>query len=211
MKTIKDIVGFAKTLAGCYDNIEQSQGNPKNFARIHIYFRPLPWEFFNGIGFYSEQIYEYAPWEPYRQGVHSLEISDEIFIVKNYGFDNASRIAGAGKNPDLLKHLNKNTLTQRCGCSMHFRENLPGNYIGKVEPGKNCLVPRDGKITYLVSEVEVNKNQWISRDRGYDPKNDQQIWGSEHGKLVFKRIESYSNQIKVGQFNDETMGEWKPN
>ena len=71
---------------------------------------------------------------------------------------------------------------------MHFRENLPGNYIGKVEPGKNCLVPRDGKITYLVSEVEVNKNQWISRDRGYDPKNDQQIWGSEHGKLVFKRI-----------------------
>ena len=57
--------------------------------------------------------------------------------------------------------------------------------------------PEDGKITYLVSEVEVNKNQWISRDRGYDPKNDQQIWGSEHGKLVFKRIESYSNQIKV--------------
>lgn len=211
MKTTQEMVNFAKILAGCYDNIEQSQDNPKDFARIHIYFRPLPWEIFNGIGFYSEQIYEFAPWEPYRQGVHSLEISDDIFIVNNYGFDNAQRIAGAGKNPDLLKHLNKDTLTQRCGCSMHFRENFPGNYIGKVEPGKKCLVPRDGKITYLVSEVEVNKHQWISRDRGYDPKNDQQVWGSEHGKLVFKRIASYSDQLKAEQFNEGKIEEWKTN
>ena len=110
MKTIREIENFANILVGCYDNIEQSQQSPKDFARIHIYFRPLPWEIFNGLGFYSEQIYEYAPWEPYRQGVHSLEITDDIFIVNNYGFDNAHRIAGAGKNPDLLKHLNINKL-----------------------------------------------------------------------------------------------------
>ena len=94
---------------------------------------------------------------------------------------------------------------------MHFRENLPGNYIGKVEPGKKCLVPRDGKITYLVSEVEVNKHQWISRDRGYDPKNDEQVWGSEHGKLVFKRIASYADQIKEEQLNEGKIEEWKTN
>ena len=34
---------FAKTLAGVYDNIEQSQKDPKDFARINIFFRPLPW------------------------------------------------------------------------------------------------------------------------------------------------------------------------
>ena len=56
MKTTQEMENFAKILSGCYDNIEQSQDNPKDFARIHIYFRPLPWEIFNSIGFYSEQI-----------------------------------------------------------------------------------------------------------------------------------------------------------
>ena len=59
---------FAKTLAGAYDNLDQSQNNPKDFARINIYFRPLPWHIFQGPGFYSEQCYDYAPWDPYRQG-----------------------------------------------------------------------------------------------------------------------------------------------
>jgi CpeT protein len=49
-----------ETLAGIYDNYEQAQVNPKDFARINIVFRPLPWEIFEGPGFYSEQFYDYA-------------------------------------------------------------------------------------------------------------------------------------------------------
>ena len=71
-----------------------------------------------------------------------------------------------------------------------------GHYIGMVEPGKSCLVPRNGMMTYLVSEVEVDQNTWISRDRGFDPETDKQIWGSEHGLLRFKRIESLSTFIQ---------------
>ena len=52
---------FAQTIAGIYDNFEQSQENPKDFASINIIFRPLPWTIFNGPGFYSEQHYDYAP------------------------------------------------------------------------------------------------------------------------------------------------------
>ena len=33
---------FAKTLAGVYDNIEQSQKDPKDFARINIFFAHYP-------------------------------------------------------------------------------------------------------------------------------------------------------------------------
>ena len=51
--------------------------------------------------------------------------------------------------------------------------------------------------------VIYNKHQWISRDRGYDPKNDQQVWGSEHGKLVFKRIASYSDEINIERLKQE--------
>ena len=190
-----DLILFAKTLAGAYDNLKQSQSNPKDFARINIFFRPLPWSVFNGPGFYSEQCYDYAPWDPYRQGLHQLSTKDGLFIVENFGYSAFDRLAGAGRNAELLNALKSDQLESRCGCAMHFRCKHKGHYIGAVEPGKKCLVPRDGRISYLVSEVEVNETYWISRDRGFDPETDQQLWGSEHGKLEFERTESLSDEI----------------
>ncbi|WP_413442218.1 chromophore lyase CpcT/CpeT [Synechococcus sp. MIT S1220] len=195
MNSQEDLILFANTLAGVYDNYDQSQGNPKDFARINIFFRPLPWTIFHGPGFYSEQCYDYSPWEPYRQGLHQLKKKDGLFIMENYGFNNSSRLAGAGKNPQLLKAIDVHRIQPRCGCAMHFKTKRAGHYIGSVEPGKNCLVPRDGKLTYLVSEVEVNEEIWISRDRGFDPETDEQLWGSEHGQLRFKRVSHLSDLI----------------
>ena len=78
---------------------------------------------------------------------------------------------------------------------MHFREIDAGHYLGEVEPGKKCLVPRDGRLTYLVSEVDVNATDWISRDRGFDPGTDEQLWGSEHGPLRFKRVQNLGDDL----------------
>ena len=193
--TQEDILRFANTLAGIYDNFKQAQENPKDFARIHIVFRPLPWSVFKGPGFYSEQYYDYAPWDPYRQGIHRLIIKNKTYIMENYGYPNKERLAGAGRVPELLESIKSQNLEPRCGCAMHFIESKPGNYVGNVEPGKQCLVPRDGKLTYLVSEVEVNQERWISRDRGFDPETDEVKWGSEHGHLRFARIETLSELI----------------
>ena len=52
---------FAKTLAGHYSNLQQSQENPKDFAHINIFFRPLPWDVLKAPGFYSEQSYDHDP------------------------------------------------------------------------------------------------------------------------------------------------------
>ena len=78
---------------------------------------------------------------------------------------------------------------------MHFKERSESRYEGNVEPGNKCFIPKNGKLTYLVSEVELNKKQWISRDRGYDIKTNKQCWGSIHGLLKFDRVESYSELI----------------
>ena len=190
-----DILRFTKTLAGIYDNFTQAQENPKDFARIHIVFRPLPWSIFQGPGFYSEQYYDYAPWDPYRQGIHRLRVENERYVMENFGFANKERLAGAGRTPELLEAIDAQNLEPRCGCSMHFIESKPGHYIGNVEPGKKCLVPRDGNLTYLVSEVEVDQDTWISRDRGFDPQTDEPKWGSEHGPLRFARVQTISELI----------------
>jgi|TARA_B100000524_G_C23605523_1_gene354233 CpeT protein len=196
MLSTTDLILFAKTLGGIYDNLEQSQANPKDFARINIFFRPLPWAVFDGPGFYSEQCYDYAPWDPYRQGLHRLLLRENFFLVENYGYADFRRVAGAGRDSDLLKSIKVDNLKARCGCDMHFKVQSPGHYLGEVEPGKKCLVPRDGKMTYLVSEVEVDENRWISRDRGFDPESDEQCWGSEHGQLRFKRIQWLNETIQ---------------
>ena len=192
------ILEFAQTLAGIYDNFEQSQQNPKDFARINIIFRPLPWGIFDGPGFYSEQHYDYAPWSPYRQGVHKLIAHKEnsnTFIMENFGYADPMRLAGAGRNPELLASLKKENLKARCGCAMHFKTKKDREYIGSVEPGKKCMIPRDGQLTYLVSEVEVTQESWTSRDRGYDQDTNKQIWGSEHGQLIFKKVEDIGETI----------------
>lgn len=186
---------FAKTLAGHYSNAMQAQSDPTKFAHIHIYFRPLPWGVFNSPGFYSEQSYDHDPWRPYRQGVHRLVSSEQIQVVENYGFDTPIRLAGGGFTPELLKIIRTDRLKQRCGCSMHFRETKPGSFSGELEPGQNCLVPRDGKLTYLVSEVVVDQQLWISRDQGFDPTTGELQWGSEHGPLMFSRHANFESTI----------------
>ena len=188
---------FATTLAGHYSNFAQSQSDPVNFAHINIYFRPLPWKVFQGPAFYSEQSYAHDPWRPYRQGVHRLISTEKIQIVENYGFDQPIRLAGAGFRPELLKLIHIKRLKQRCGCAMHFHETTPGCFRGLVEPGQKCLVPRDGRPTYLVSEVLVDHKNWISKDQGFDPATHAYKWGSEHGPLHFARIASFEHEIKA--------------
>ena len=195
---MESIFKFAQTIAGIYDNFDQSQENPKDFARINIIFRPLPWTIFNGPGFYSEQHYDYAPWSPYRQGIHRLithKNESDIFIMENFGCENPDRLAGSGRNPELLHSLKKDSLKSRYGCAMHFKTKKDGHYIGSVEPGNKCMIPRDGQLTYLVSEVEVTEESWVSRDRGYDPDTNKQIWGSENGQLIFKKTEDIGEII----------------
>ena len=90
---------------------------------------------------------------------------------------------------------------------MHFKPQTDGKYIGSVEPGQKCMIPRDGQLTYLVSEVEVTQDSWMSRDRGYDPDTNKQIWGSEHGQLIFKKIKDIGQIIKNDWIKKEVINE----
>ena len=189
------LLRFARTLAGHYSNHKQARENPKDFAHINIYFRPLEWAVLQGPGFYSEQSYDHDPWRPYRQGIHRLQLRGDTFVVENYGFPDAIRLAGSGQRPELLKSLDVSRLSPRCGCAMYFTEHAQGRYQGRVEPGEQCLVPRDGQMTYLVSEVDVDQTTWVSRDRGFDPKTHEQRWGSEHGPLQFERMAFFNDLI----------------
>lgn len=185
---------LSRLMAGDFCNRLQSDSDPKNYAHIRIFFRPLPWDFFSGIGFYSEQVYDYDLWSPYRQGVHRLIDNGDHVYIENYSLQDAETYAGSGHNRDILLTIPQDRIERRYNCSMVFRKE--GDlFRGSVEPGNKCLINKKGVNTYLVSEVELTETTWISWDRGMDVESNQHIWGSAIGPLKFRKRASFAAEL----------------
>ncbi len=189
-----DLITLAQWMAGDFSNYKQAAANPRNYAHIHVFFRPLPFEFFSGIGFYSEQVYDYDLWTPYRQGVHRLVDQGDHIYIENYSLKDSILYAGAARELSILGTITHECIERRHNCSMVFRREGEC-FIGNVEPGKGCLLERGGKQTYLVSDVEITANTWVSLDRGLDIDTNEQVWGSEHGSLRFEKCQSFADEL----------------
>lgn len=184
---------LASWIAGDFSNREQAFADATNYAHIHVFFRPLPWEFFSGIGFYSEQAYDYDLWRPYRQGVHRfIDRGDDIYI-ENYSLKDPVLYAGAGRELSILRTINPDAIERRYNCSMIFQRE--GNlFRGRVE-GNCCFIEKYGKKTYLVSDVELTESTFVSLDRGLDVDTLEQVWGSTAGALKFEKVQSYASEV----------------
>ncbi|NJP11380.1 MAG: chorismate-binding protein [Leptolyngbyaceae cyanobacterium RU_5_1] len=192
--TSNDLVTLARWMAGSFSNYKQAFENPKNYAHIHVFFRPLPLEFFAGIGFYSEQVYDYDLWSPYRQGVHRLVDHGDHIYIENYGLNDAMLYAGAARELHILNTITPDCIERRYHCSMIFKRD--GNlFRGSVEPGNLCLIERHGCQTYLISDVEITETTWISLDQGMDVNTHEHVWGSTFGSLRFEKRESFAHEI----------------
>lgn len=202
----QDFLDLIAWMAGDFSNLKQANAHLKDFAHIRIFFRPLPFDFFEalgfpgGIGFYSEQVYDYDLWNPYRQGLHRvIDRGDDVYI-ENYGFQDGVPYAGSGHNLDILKTIPADVAIRRTGCSMVFRRepvNGVDGFVGGVEPGNNCLIPRKGKKTYLVSRVELTQSTWVSLDQGMDVETHEHVWGSTEGALRFEKRESFASELPL--------------
>ena len=185
---------LARLMAGDFCNRAQSDADPKNYAHIRIFFRPLPWDFFSGIGFYSEQVYDYDLWSPYRQGIHRLVDRGDRIYIENYSLKEAENYAGSGHNRDILLTIPPDGIERRYNCSMVFTKD-GAMFRGSVEPGNKCLIHRKGTDTYLVSMVELTETTWVSWDRGMDLNTHEQVWGSANGPLKFKKRASFASEL----------------
>ncbi len=183
-------------MAGDFSNQKQASKNPREYAHIHVFFRPLAFDFFSDIGFYSEQVYDYDLWTPYRQGIHRLVDKEDHIYIENYSLVDAFLYAGAAREPAILKTIAPDCIQRRQHCSMIFRRENE-KFIGSVEPGNLCRIEKNGCQTYLVSDVEITESTWNSLDKGLAVDTNEQIWGSEHGSLQFEKRESFAHEITV--------------
>ena len=187
---------FAKMISGIFSNKQQALENPRKFAHIQIHVRPLFFKTFKCYAFYSEQRYEHDIWNPYRQVINKLYQKKDIFIISNYKLENKERFTGGALDISLLNQISTNKLQKESGCSMHFKENNPGNFIGNIEPGGTCYIQKGEEITYVKSEVILTKNSLISEDSGYQKVTGKKVWGSNFGPLVFKKLDNFDQFIE---------------
>ncbi|MBW4594833.1 MAG: chromophore lyase CpcT/CpeT [Brasilonema angustatum HA4187-MV1] len=198
MNSVKanDLTTLAQWMAGDFSNYKQSYHNPQQFAHIHIFFRPLPFEFFNAIGFYSEQVYDHDLWSPYRQGVHRLIDEGNQIYIENYSLNDPLLYAGSARELSILRTITPDCIERRYNCSMIFKREGE-MFLGSVEPGNKCLIERKGCLTYLISDVELTATTWVSLDKGMDVNTHQQVWGSTFGALEFEKRESFADELPL--------------
>ncbi|AKG24721.1 chromophore lyase CpcT/CpeT [Calothrix sp. 336/3] len=191
-----DITSLARWMAGDFSNQEQAIENPPFYAHIRVCMRPLPPNFLSGVSLFLEQAYDYMLNSPYRIRVLNLVVSGDRIELENYTLKEEEKFYGASRDLTKLKNLTADDVEKMPGCNMIVEWN--GHcFKGRVEPGKGCIVNRNGQKTYLDNEFEINAEKFFSLDRGRDPETDELLWGSVAGPFRFVRQTSFADEVRV--------------
>ena len=189
-----DIHTLARWMAADFSNQQQAFDNPPLFAHIRVCMRPLAPEILGGLGFYIEQAYDFQLQQPYRARGMKLSAQGDHILIENYMVKDAETFYGASRDLDQLGQLTTDHFEKTPGCNMIVHWTGTG-FKGAVEPGNACMVTRNGKLTYLDSEFEIDADQFISWDRGRDPETNEHLWGSLAGPFMFKRKASFADEV----------------
>jgi len=191
-----DILTLARWMAADFSNQQQAFENPPFFAHIRVCMRPLPLELLSGVSFFVEQAYDYILNQPYRVRVLKLMKVGDRIAIENYTVKQEQQFYGASRQLQRLKALTAEQLEKLPGCNM-IVEWTGYSFKGSVEPGKACMVLRNGRNTYLDSEFEIDQDRFLSLDRGRDPETNEQLWGSVAGAFRFVRWGTFADEVKI--------------
>lgn len=196
MSHATDISTLLKWMAADFSNQAQAIENPPFFAHIRVCMRPLPADFLSGNCLYLEQAYDFALGQPYRVRVLSFSAKDDHILLENYSFKEQEQVVGAARDAEKLASLSENQVEKMPGCDMTVRWS-GHSFIGKVVPGKNCIVVRKGKTSYLDNEFEITNDKLISYDRGRDLETDELLWGSIAGPFEFEKRQRFDHEVRT--------------
>lgn len=190
-----DIKTLARWMAADFSNQEQAFANPPLYAHIRVCMRPLPDDLLSGTSLFLEQAYDFMLDRPYRLRVLKLEVVEDRIELINYKVKEEEGFYGSSRNPERLSNLTIDHLEKMSGCDM-IVEWTGQSFKGYIKPGKNCIVVRKDRETYLDNSFEVDEHQLISIDRGYDPETDELVWGSIAGAFNFVRWANFADEVQ---------------
>lgn len=190
-----DVAQLVRWMAADFSNQAQAFENPPFYAHIRVCMRPLPYALLSGMSLFLEQAYDYQLQAPYRLRVLKFLPQTDYIALENYQVKDEAEFYGAARRLDLLQKLTPERIEKMPGCDMRV-EWTGRSFKGRVEPGKNCIVVRNGKTTYLDNEFEVDGQQMYSLDRGRDLETDERVWGSIAGPFHFLPRISFAAEVQ---------------
>jgi hypothetical protein len=191
-----DIAALARWMAADFSNQAQAFENPPFFAHIRVCMRPLPPGLLGSVSLFLEQAYDYALNQPYRLRVLKFALEDDHILLENYTVKEEEKFYGASRDLERLKLLQPDHLEKMSGCDMTVTW-TGRSFVGRIKPGKACIVVRKGQTTYLDNEFELDDQQLVSYDRGRNPETDELVWGSIAGPFEFVRRTSFADEVRA--------------
>lgn len=190
-----DIKTLARWMSADFSNQKQAWENPPMYAHIRVCVRPIPLAQFGEPALFLEQAYDFMLNRPYRLRVLKFNIVNDRLELENYKVKDEEKFAGAARDLEKLKQLTPDDIEKLNGCDMDVT--WTGNsFEGVVKPGKNCIVIRNDKTTYLENRFEISEEKLISLDRGYDSETNELVWGSIAGAFHFERWQSFADEVE---------------
>jgi len=191
-----DVAQLVRWMAADFSNQAQAIENPPFYAHIRVCMRPLPYELLSAASLFLEQAYDYQLQAPYRVRVLKFLPQDGYISIENYQVKDETEFYGAARNLELLHRLTPERIKKMSGCDMQVKW-TGQSFKGHVEPGKTCIVVRNGQTTYLDNEFEIDEQQFFSLDRGRDIETDEHLWGSIAGPFHFLRRVSFAEEVQL--------------
>ena len=180
-KDLKTVVSF---LVGTYGTDTQVAGDSSTY-RVMLHVLPLWPKSKTGYWLYWEQASSDDPEKPYRQRVYNLYLEgDTVIVSQMYEIDNASRYAGAWKDPSKLDDLTSASIVHREGCGLSLHKASDGSFHGST-PIRDCPSGLRG-AAYATSEWTLKKDEVTTWERGFD-LHGVQVWGPVRGPYVFMK------------------------
>lgn len=176
---------LVERMSGSFSSSAQA-AEDERFFDVRLHMVPIWPKAGDGRWLYVEQAMATAQDRPYRQRVYRVfETEPGVFVSEVYTLDDAEDWAGAWAHPRKFRHLERDDLVMRDGCSITLRRDAGGDFVGSTE-GTGCASDLRG-ASYATSEVRVMAEGLDTLDRGFDASGNQ-VWGSTAGAYRFRRV-----------------------
>jgi CpeT/CpcT family (DUF1001) len=177
----KELVAFAKMMAGTYNSAAQSKQDTDYFS-INLVMHPIWQDRTDGKFMYVEQAMSSKLEKPYRVRVYQLEHpSAGVFTSKIYMIKDEKSFFGLHKDAAKEKALTFDKIELKDGCTVTLAEKS-GVYTGGTDADKCPSSLRGAK--YATTKITMKKGELVWWDQGFDAEN-KQIWGATKGGYVF--------------------------
>ena len=187
---------LAQYLAGEFENKEQAISEPVWYVNLLMWQRPVSLFGEDCVTLFAEQANILNIEQAYRQRLLRITPSSaDTFKVQYYMFKNPTAWQGAGRKKALLDALTAEEIDILPGCvlGVNTATLAQGQYkfIAKPIPESRCTFDYAGNTVEVSLGFEVTQKEFLSYDKGIDPKTRKATWGAILGPYRYTKLQQY--------------------